>query len=423
MAFSKTIQSELLIRPPSPQISHQDDPLSQIEREKPKFPPELLEMIFAEFARDTTDRNSLRHLLLVSPNFYHFVLPIMYESIFLIPEYFNGFRDYRYPYTSIAPRRLPHLLRTLTANPSLAKNVRSFSSLPFLRTFSDLDQAWRQVGMLFPSFSNLKHLSISPALSAQTGILQSLPRQSINLLTHLVVESDWDSRGVLEFIRDHPSLQFLSVQQLKLNETFTSFPISLPNLHTLDGCHTIWSLINYPNSPQLTHLILENPYMLPHFPDNLLRNVSTLKLLFRINSADLLIPRTLRSLENIQMLFTSFKETESMHDLRQSSLLLLPTQTLRYLRLQSIPPHTDTTFSKRLFEKYTNLVIIDFHIDPTSVVVSRHVKCGFGEEEVVRVSVPEPPMFGSWWEVDEVSKDVQAAMVDGYALVRRYRGE
>ncbi|KAJ8507882.1 hypothetical protein ONZ45_g9803 [Pleurotus djamor] len=363
-----------------------------------------------------TRRNDLRPLCLVSHLFYNLTVPIFYKSLYLTTLSHEAPIDS----TSLQAPHLPALLATFSSHPDLARHTQTFISHPSTcEPF--LAIAWHNVKSIFPFLVKLKRLSITPSVSGPPNIMDSLPVGT--KLTHLAIHSAFTEQHMTEFIRIQPLLQDVYLP--------VGIPgLTLPDVHTIHCFETLLRVITTVQFPHLQNLNVQCSGVLQHPLDS-----GVCRRLRTVNLASPATNYVLSLLENLEVVEFLYIVLFDMHrlDLQDGGgdklqwLVKIPSKILKYIHVRMSLRHADLIAAgiDRLFEKHSNLVVLDLGdiIYPPSPnkPVDRRIRLysdgddssqggsGGGFKLVTGLKIIQAEVFHPWWEMPQIKNDVDEA--------------
>ncbi|KAJ8489246.1 hypothetical protein ONZ45_g13649 [Pleurotus djamor] len=374
------------------------------------FPPEILQQFIATLGAD--NRRVLRPLPLVSRQFRDLTIPILYESITIIPEP-ESIRDADIrpppapicvPSISIYSDRLNHLKDTISSESGqkLALYTKAFFMHPALwgQQRRIAVQTMEKIRTLLPYFSNLQRLAI---IDINPRLKDVIPKTM--LLTHLDICSDSENE-ILEVVARHPTLRVLAINIMAFFPSSNiERTVNLPDLHTYHGPSGIWKCI-HTTSPLIRALSSGTLFggvepVQPYHSNLKILDISSSEL----QMYHLILPRLDRiEYLRVKMSNLAVKPEEFLVNLRQ-----VPSRSFKYLSIQMIQESDAQTCAPILasiFREIPSLRMID--------VKSPYRKPFSMSFETIRYRNTGPPnpvkilawlVFGWWWHCVEDDLD------------------
>ncbi|KAJ8514573.1 hypothetical protein ONZ45_g7903 [Pleurotus djamor] len=295
------------------------DPLRLHPRSQVELPPEIIDLIIADYINALEDRRPIRHLLLVSQIFYSIYAPTLYESLYLTDS--DDVPCKHVPSTVLAPHHLSELQIALSANTGLPKLIQTF--------------------LVRKDFQ--KDLT-SPECDA----------------LEIIFTSRWMQSSLPTFLETQRSLRYLSCTRLSRDDICTTFSPSfsgLPNLLTLECDQDAFRRVRLAEFPVLEHVIVYmSTRLFPVTNEDILRRLGTLYISCKPHENLFVL---LRALERIDYLLTGLGNVASIKYSPLPHLLDVPSKGLKYISLQQIRFYDNSFIVDRLFNAYPSLVIDD----------------------------------------------------------------
>ncbi|KAJ8506964.1 hypothetical protein ONZ45_g10618 [Pleurotus djamor] len=340
-----------------------------------KFPTEIFSVILTDLG--TPDRRVLTPLLVVNRQFYELVIPLLYETITLLPTLIDGTVYPRPPETAITYTQFHKFFTAISRNRSLAARIVTFITSDSRRSHQE------STGLVKEAITYLTHpkrLDVSDDFVVEDPANVLSPSVS---LTHLAFHGRL-TEAVYELIRSQPTLQYISLQHSASTDAISALPpIALPHLISLDCREDFLLKLQTSSPPPIQNLSL----MLTHaslLPSQIIRNARTLCLWC----------------PNYEQVTPWFEHVECLHiaSVDINVILSIPSRDLRYLRFEVKDIlWKDVT---RLFAAFPALKVVDIDVqalfiglDDTSYRVVR------GSRKYRQIRIPPTREFDHWHEV------------------------